>query len=88
MTCEQCEGWMNEACVRKQDATENARLFWGERDRRQAAEKQRDELLAALEAAEVLFACRCNDATAANWLDNARAAIASVKGDLKCPPCS
>jgi hypothetical protein len=30
------------------------------------------DLLAALQAAECLFACRCNDATSATWLDRVR----------------
>ena len=42
--------------------------------------EQRDGLLKALEAAEVLFACHCNDATAANWLDMTREAISAVRG--------
>lgn len=39
----------------------------------------REEMMRTLLAgAEVLFACRCYDATSANWLDNARAALAPI----------
>lgn len=42
--------------------------------------KQRDELLEALQGADVLFAHHCKDATAANWLDSTRAIIAEMEG--------
>lgn len=36
------------------------------------------DLLEALQAVEILFACHCKDATALEWLDKARAAIAKA----------
>lgn len=46
----------------------------------QAIKEQRDELLAALRAVDVLFGHLAKDSTQKTWIDNARAAIAKVEG--------
>jgi hypothetical protein len=43
------------------------------------AEPVNQALLDALKGAVTLFACRCSDATAANWLDGAEKAIAQAQ---------
>ena len=43
------------------------------------------DLLEALKAFDVLFACQCKDSTQRHWLDNARAAIARAEGALAEP---
>jgi len=46
-----------------------------------AAVAERDELLEALQAIEMLYAPLARDSTAATWIDKARAAIARATGD-------
>lgn len=43
------------------------------------------DLLEALKAFDVLFACQCKDSTQRHWLDNARAAIARAEAALAEP---
>ena len=44
------------------------------------------QALRALEAAELLFACHCNDATTANWLDNVRTLLADAQSPEASKP--
>lgn len=46
-----------------------------------AAVAERDELLEALQAIEMLYAPLARDSTAATWIDKARAAIARATGE-------
>ena len=46
-----------------------------------AAIAERDELLEALQAIEMLYAPLARDSTAATWIDKARAAIARATGE-------
>lgn len=43
------------------------------------------DLLEALKAFDVLFACQCKDSTQRHWLDNARVAIARAEAALAEP---
>jgi len=49
-------------------------------DRLDELRAQRDELLAALRAVDVLFGHLAKDSTQKTWIDNARAAIANAEG--------